>query len=133
MSDKVKFTIPGKPEYLTMVRLAIGSIADTSGFNVEEIEDIKTAVGEACKNISCHGKEGITTEYELECVNDINVLEIYVTDTGMKEASETVSMKCRDCPNEGDIGVFLMKSLMSEVELIKNPKGNKTIKMVKRK
>lgn len=27
MADKVKFTIPGKPEYLTMVRLAIGSIA----------------------------------------------------------------------------------------------------------
>ena len=29
MADKVKFTIPGKPEYLTMVRLALGSIADT--------------------------------------------------------------------------------------------------------
>lgn len=133
MADKVKFTIPGKPEYLTMVRLAIGSIADTSGFNVEEIEDIKTAVGEACKNISCHGKEGITTVYELECVSDSSSLEIYVTDTGATESSETVSMKCRDCPNEGDIGVFLMRSLMSEVELIKNQTGKKTIKMVKKK
>lgn len=133
MADKVKFTIPGKPEYLTMVRLAIGSIADTSGFNVEEIEDIKTAVGEACKNISCHGKEGITTVYEVECISDGKSLEIYVTDTGAEESSRTVSMKCRDCPNEGDIGVFLMKTLMSTVELIKNPTGKKTIKMVKRK
>lgn len=133
MADKVKFTIPGKPEYLTMVRLAIGSIADTSGFNIEEIEDIKTAVGEACKNISCHGKEGSTTEYEVECVNDGNLLEIYVTDTGAEEKTKKISMKCMDCPNEGDIGVFLMKSLMSEVELIKNATGRKTIKMVKRK
>lgn len=133
MADRVKFTIPGKPEYLTMVRLAIGSIADTSGFDIEEIEDIKTAVGEACKNISCHGKEGITTVYEVECVSDGESLEIYVTDTGAEESSKTVSMKCRDCPNEGDIGVFLMKTLMSTVELIKNPTGKKTIKMVKRK
>ena len=30
MADKITFTIPGKPEYLTMVRLAIGSMADTA-------------------------------------------------------------------------------------------------------
>ena len=55
MADKLKFVIPGKPEYITMVRLAVGSIADTAGFDYEEIEDIKTAVSEACKNITCHG------------------------------------------------------------------------------
>lgn len=38
MADKIKFIIPGKPEYLTMVRLALGSIADTAGFDLEEIE-----------------------------------------------------------------------------------------------
>lgn len=133
MADKVKFTIPGKPEYITMVRLAIGSIADTSGFNVEEIEDIKTAVGQACKNISCHGKEGVTTEYSVDCVSEKNLLEIYVTDTGSDDGPKDFSMKCMDCPNEGDIGVFLIKTLMTEVELINNPSGKKTIKMVKRK
>ena len=39
MADKIKFIIPGKPEYLTMVRLALGSIADAAGFDLEEIED----------------------------------------------------------------------------------------------
>ena len=57
MADTIKFIIPGKPEYLTMVRLALGSIADTAGFNFEEIEDIKTSVQEACKAICCHGKD----------------------------------------------------------------------------
>ena len=40
MADRIKFMIPGKPAYLTMVRLAIGSIADMSGFDIEEIEDM---------------------------------------------------------------------------------------------
>lgn len=133
MADRVKITIPGKPEYIAMVRLAVGAIADTSGFNVEEIEDIKTAVGQACKNISCHGKEGLTTEYTLECVVDRGMLEIYVTDTGSMNCADGLSMQCIDCPNEGDIGVYLINTLMSEVELIDNPGCKKTIKMVKRK
>ena len=41
MADRIKFIIPGKPEYMTMVRLAIGSVSDVAGFNFEEIEDIK--------------------------------------------------------------------------------------------
>lgn len=134
MSDKFKFIIPGKPEYLTMVRLAIGSIADSAEFNVDEIEDIKTSVGEACKAICCHGKEGIAREYVLECSVDKEMLEIKVSDTGSEEMEKMQgAMKCMDCPNEGDLGIFVIKTLMSEVELIDNEKGKKTIKMVKRK
>ena len=51
--DELKFIIPGKPAYLTMIRLAISSIATTAGFDLDAIDDIKTAVSEACKNISC--------------------------------------------------------------------------------
>ena len=56
MADKIKFIIPGKPEYLTMVRLALGSIADTAGFDLEEIEDIKTSVQEACDLLPRQGR-----------------------------------------------------------------------------
>lgn len=65
MADKLQFVIPGKPQYITIVRLAVGSAANTAGFDVEEIEDIKTAVGEACKNISCHGSEGFAEQYQV--------------------------------------------------------------------
>ena len=44
MADTLRFVIPGKPEYMTMVRLAIGSIADTAGFDIDQIEDIKVAL-----------------------------------------------------------------------------------------
>ena len=63
--DKLQFIVPGKPEYLTMVRLAIGSIATTAGFDLDACEDIKTAVSEACKNVSCHGFDGFSDQYEI--------------------------------------------------------------------
>ena len=133
MADKVKFTIPGKPAYLTMVRLAISSIADMAGFDIEEIEDIKTAVSEACKNVSCHGLYGFAEEYTVECVTESHLLEIYVTDNSQGHVLEKLAKPCLDCPNEGNLGMCVVQSLMNEVELIDHPHGKKTIKMVKRK
>ena len=117
-----------------MVRLALGLIADTAGFNFEEIEDIKTSVQEACKAICCHGKDGVAGEYTLECIVGEEELTISITDTGKEEFNKNlVTMKCMDCPNEGDIGVFVIRTLMTSAELIENPEGKKTIRMVKKK
>ena len=44
MADLIRFSVPGKPEYVGVVRLAISSAANTAGFYVEDIEDIKFAV-----------------------------------------------------------------------------------------
>ena len=131
MADRVKFMIPGKPAYLTMVRLAIGSVADTAGFDYEEIEDIKTAVSEACKNVACHGYDGFAEEYTVECVAEEGNLEIYVSDISDNHLLEKLSKPCRDCPNEGNLGIYVAQSLMTNVELIDNEQGKKTIKMVK--
>lgn len=133
MADKLKFVIPGKPQYITIVRLAVGSAADNAGFNVEEIEDIKNAVGEACKNISCHGSEGFAEQYEVECIIEEGRMEIYVTDTSSSHKLEKLQKPCLDCPNEGDLGLYIIKSLMSSIELIDGPNCKKTIKMIKAK
>ena len=47
MGDLLKFSIPGKPEYVKIAKLAVGSAAGTANFNIEAIEDIEIAVGEA--------------------------------------------------------------------------------------
>ena len=133
MADKIKFTIPGKPAYLTMVRLAIGSVADTMGFDFDEIEDIKTAVAEACKNVSCHGLDGFAEEYSVECIADGDSLEIYVTDNSEGHVLERLAKPCQSCPNEGNLAIFVIQSLMNEVEILDGSQGKKTIKMVKRK
>ncbi len=131
MKDNLKFIIPGKPEYLTMIRLAIGSIASTAGFDIDASEDIKTAVEEACKNISCHGFDGFSDKYEVECNVEKNRIEIIVTDICEKHNLEKIAKPCQNCPSEGDLGIYVIRSLMNEVEIVKQIDGHKSIKMVK--
>ena len=133
MADKLKFVIPGKPEYITMVRLAVGSIADTAGFDYEEIEDIKTAVSEACKNITCHGSEGFAEEYEVECIVEKDRIQITVRDTSEGHNLKKLKKPCLDCPNEGNLSLYVIKTLMSDVEIIKEENCKNTIKMIKAK
>ncbi len=80
MLDVLNFSIPGKPEYIQMLRLAIGSIAGKSGFDVEKIEDIKVAVAEACKLVTCHGRDGLSAKYELTVEIEDGRMQITVSD-----------------------------------------------------
>lgn len=129
--DHLTFTIPGKPEYLTMIRLAIGSVATTAGFDLDAIEDIKTAVSEACKNVSCHGFDGFSDKYELQCDVEKGRLEILIKDDCYVHTLQKLAKPCQNCPSEGDIGVYVIKSLMNEVEFNRGEDGRKSIKMVK--
>lgn len=129
--DKLVFSIPGKPEYLTMVRLAISSIATTAGFDLDAVEDLKTAVSEACKNISCHGSSGFSDKYEIECNVKKGIIEIIVKDDCDSHTLEKLSKPCQNCPKEGDLGLFVIKSLVNELEFGKGDDGRKMIKMVK--
>ena len=131
MADKLTFVIPGKPEYITMVRLAVGSAADNAGFNIDQIEDIKNAVGEACKNICCHGSEGWAEEFQVECLIDDEKMEIYVKDKSTEHNVKKLYRPCLDCPNEGDLALFVITSLMDKLEIMKEENCKNTIKMVK--
>ncbi len=129
--DTLKFTIPGKPEYLTMVRLAVSSIASEAGFDIDSIEDVTTAVTEACKNVSCHGTGGFSEQYEIVCGVDSHRIEITVKDDCTFHELEKIPVPCQKCPQECDLGVFVIESLVDEVALSNDEYGRKMIRMVK--
>lgn len=130
--DHLKFIIPGKPEYLTMVRLAISSIAASAGFDVEMTEDIKTAVCEACKTIACHGYTNLSDKYDVECSVGEGMIEIVVKDECVEHTIEKECSTCYDCPNNGDLSSFVIESLMDSVEFAAFDDGRKIIRMVKK-
>lgn len=129
--DNLKMTIPGKPDYLLMVRLAIGSVATNAGFDIDAAEDVKNAVEEAIKNVSCHGFEGFSDQCEIQCNVEKGHLEITVKDDCEKHTLEKLTKPCQNCPKEGDIGIILIRSLMDEVDFGKTADGHKSIRMVK--
>ncbi|MCL1983093.1 MAG: ATP-binding protein [Clostridiales bacterium] len=133
MPDVLKFSIPGKPEYVQMVRLAIASIAGTANFDVDAVEDIKVAVAEACKTVSCHGFDGFSNTYEIICEIDENSMLITVADAQSGHDLVKANRPCSNCPNEGDMALAVMESLMDKVEVIAGKVGNESVKMVKNK
>ncbi len=126
MTERTKFIIPGKPAYLTMVRLAIGSIADMAGFDIEEIEDIKTAVSEAVTNAIVHGyREEIGTVYIHAKILEKNRIVIRIRDTGcgiqdVKQAMEPLYTTCTTGERSG-LGFAVMEAFMDKVKVRSRP------------
>lgn len=130
MADLLKFSIPGKPEYVGVVRLAVSSAANCAGFSMEAIEDIKVAVSEACTNVVQHGS---TEEncYEVECRIEEDKLIILVTDLCGGYDIEKYQKPCMDEPKESGLGIFIIKALMDEVDIVSRLGEGTKIQMVK--
>ena len=74
----VRLTIPAKPEYITLVRLALSGLSRLRPLSEETLGDLKLAVTEACSNSVRHGYgdgEG-TVEIVYELQPDRFVVEV---------------------------------------------------------
>jgi serine/threonine-protein kinase RsbW len=115
MADTLKLLVPGKPEYVGTVRLAVSSLANKVGFDIEAIEDIKVAVSEACSNIICHSDIAVDHLYNVVCTIEDDYLEILVEDEGAGFDLEKYKDPELEQLNENGMGVFIMRALMDEV------------------
>lgn len=131
MADILKLSIPGKPEYVGMVRLAISSLANNAGFDIEAIEDIKVAVSEACTNVVCHGQMNQSQSYQVSCELGDDKMVISVIDEGNGYDIEKYIEPCIECPKPGGLGVFIIKALMDEVDIFSEIGSGTSIKMIK--
>ena len=133
MADTLKMTVPGQMEYIKTAKLAVSSMAGIAGFDYDSLEDIRIAVGEACKCITCHNQECWSSEYELTATVDEKALTITVV---CEKTAHTVPKGhriCLDCPREGDLAMEIIKSVMDEMILDKDGEGFCKITMVKNK
>ncbi|TAM77431.1 hypothetical protein EPN44_03275 [bacterium] len=121
----VELRIPCKPEFVSVARLAVAGIANRLHFTVEEIEDVKLAVAEACTN--CIQRSPDAKEIVLTCEMVPEELRIVVRDNAVRapgdDAAELAS---------GSLGVFLIRSLMDDVEYRRDEHNGMFLRMVKR-
>jgi serine/threonine-protein kinase RsbW len=131
MGDTFKLMVPGKPEYVRTVRLAVSSLANKVGFDIEAIEDIKVAVSEACSNIVCHSTIEPDHLYNIECEVCDDRIEILIEDEGIGFDMEKYEEPSLGELREGGLGVFIMKALMDEVNVRSEVGSGTQIKMIK--
>jgi serine/threonine-protein kinase RsbW len=112
----VHLTIPAKPEYITLVRLALTGLWRLGSFSDEALADLKLAVTEACSNSVRHaykGREGIVqVDYELHP----DRLVIEVSDDGAGFDPNRWEAE-RGELSEGGLGLAIIRSLTDELEL----------------
>ncbi len=123
MRESVNLSLPCRPEYVSVARLTASFVASQMGFDIEAIEDIKLAVGEACNNAVLHS--GNSPTYQLELKNMESSLIIEVKDSGRGFDKEAYKAPELDELQENGLGLFIIKSLMDDVE-IQTFEGNGT-------
>jgi len=130
---EVELSIPSRPEYVGVARLAILGVASRMRFSYDEVEDIRLAVGEACTR-SIDRLNGGTAEahtIRLRCLIDANRLTIEVRNPLLKPPPKEPSPDPTSLP-EGDLSGVLIRILMDEVDTEERPEeGVHLLRMVK--
>lgn len=134
---EVELSIPSRPEYVGVARLAILGVASRMRFSYDEVEDIRLAVGEACtRSIDRLSNGDETHTITLRCLIDANRLTIEVRNplSAMqpKEVPEPASAEFGGGAPEDNLSGVLIRILMDEVDTEEQPgEGVHLLRMVK--
>ena len=126
--ETIKMEIASNPQYVSVVRLTTSGIANKIGFCLEDIEDIKVAVSEACTNAIKHS---LDNRFSVEYTIFENGLTIQITDSGKGYDVEAVSKPNLEEPKESVLGLFIIQILMDEVYIKSDIDHGTIIKMTK--
>ncbi|WP_306810412.1 anti-sigma B factor RsbW [Paraclostridium sordellii] len=126
--ETIKMEVTANPEYVSIIRLTVSGIANKVGFSLDDIEDIKVAVSEACTNAIKHS---LDDKFLVEFSILNNGLSIEVQDKGTGYDVDSLQEPDLTNPKEGGLGLFIIKTLMDEVNTISNTDEGTTIKMTK--
>jgi serine/threonine-protein kinase RsbW len=127
----VRLTIPAKPEYITLGRLALTGLSRLRPFSEEVLGDLKLALTEACTNSVRHaygdGDGVVEILYELH--SDRLVIEVSDTGEGFELSAEEGAEP--DELSEGGLGIAIIQSLADELEIDAREGGGSRLRFVK--
>jgi len=128
----VRLTIPARPEYITLGRLALTALAGVRPVSDETLHDLKLALTEACTNSVKHaydeGGEGtVDILYELQP----DGLAVEVGDAGAGFEPQQADGAIGDELSEGGLGIEIIRAVTDEVEIEPREGGGSRLRFVK--
>lgn len=119
-SENIELTLPVNAAYISAARLTASSVANRLGFRIEEIEDIKTAVSEACTFIIERLAGQSKSPFKLMFSPKENCVNITFDVNGSID-SDTM---------DKETSILMIKALMDDMSF-ENQKDNFVIKITK--
>lgn len=136
VAHAIRLTIPAKPEYITLGRLALTGIARLRAEPVtqEVLGDLKLALTEACTNSVRHayaeGEGTVEITYELHA--DRLVVVVADEGEGFEPPVDRAAALAEDELAEGGLGIAIIEALADEFEIHRSATGGSRLRFVKR-
>ena len=136
--NTIEVSLPNKLGYERVAMACSASFAKIVGFLPERVEDLKTAVSEACLNAMEHGNLNRPDKRVLVSMNyKDNVFSVSVMDEGegMGETPEIpeipdIEKKIESLETPRGLGMFLIKQLVDQVEFNQITKEGHMVRML---
>ena len=127
-STTVEVRLPSRMGYEKVAMSTASAVAKLMGFREDRVEDLKTAVAEACINAIEHGNrlnEGLSVGVVLSA--DTDKLEVKVIDDGKgikkQPVRPDIDRKMHGEEDPRGLGMFLIQALVDEAEWVAGAEG----------
>jgi len=134
--DVVQLKIPGQPQYIGIVRLALSGLAARFDLPFDEAEDLKLAVTEACSHLLRNCSARVDLNISFECTGE--VVSISVRSAPVRPATTCQPTLPEQPPGtmengEPDLGIYLIEALVDRVDMCEAEDGTvRSVTMSKR-
>ncbi len=142
-SRTVTLTIPAKPEYITLSRLALTGLSRVRPLADDVLADLKLALTEATSNSVRHaysnGEGQVQISFEL--YEDRLIVEVSDDGPGFESSSverRSVGQQPFDDNgvgdeelSEGGLGIAIIRSIADEIEIDSGPQGGSRLRFTK--
>jgi serine/threonine-protein kinase RsbW len=123
-SPSVRLELDSRPETLTLVRGVLAAIGEVLVLDPELLDDLKTAVSEACNNVVLHAYEGTSGPLEVSVYARASDIEVVVRDEGSGMPAVAVS----DDRMQG-VGLPVIRALAEQAEFRSRATGGTEVWM----
>ena len=126
----VEISIPAESVYVGIVRLALGSLARSAGFDEERVDDIRIAVSEACTNAVLNdGEAGSADPIVVAWREDEDRVIIEVGDAGAAEQAAAATADSQGFSSRMMMSVALLKEMADDLSVDARPGGGTTTRL----
>jgi serine/threonine-protein kinase RsbW len=126
----MELSFPSELGYEVVARDAVGAFARCIGMNSDRIEDLKTALSEACINAIEHGNMlNADLRVHITCVYEQNRLFVEILDHGLQDYVPgkqplTIAEKLAGLGPLRGMGLMMIMELSDEAEFVPGKGGN---------
>ena len=131
----MELSFPSELGYEKVARDAVAAFARRLGFDRERIEDLKTALGEACINAIEHGNgRAPGLHVEVSCICEGELLTVEVHDTGLnrfqgKSNEAGIDMKLQGLAPLRGMGLMMIAQLVDEAGFTDSQDGGNRFRL----